>query len=90
MRLSSPSAPTVRDTQLQGTAFIMGTGASVPTGTPLQLTLSGLPHKIACPSTVTLAIAGGLAVWGAGMAMSRSAASAARAGGPASRARRTP
>ena len=77
MRLSSPSAPTVRDSQLQGTAFIMGTGASVPAGTPLQLTLSGLPHRSRVPVYVTLAIASGLAVWGAGMAMSQSAASAA-------------
>jgi hypothetical protein len=77
MRLSSPSAPTVRDTQLQGTAFIMGTGASVPTGTPLQLTLSGLPHRSRVPVYVTLAIAGGLALWGAWMAMSNSTSSAA-------------
>jgi hypothetical protein len=77
MRLSSPSAPTVRDSQLQGTPFIMGTGASVPTGTPLQLTLSGLPHKSRVPVYVTLTIAAGLVVWGAWMAMSQSAASAA-------------
>ena len=77
MRLSSPSAPTVRDTQLQGAAFIMGTGASVPTGTPLQLTLSGLPHRSRMPVYVTLAIAGGLAAWGVWMAMSQSATSAA-------------
>ncbi len=55
----------------------MGTGASVPTGTPLQLTLSGLPHKSRVPVYITLAIAGGLAVWGAWMAMSQSVASAA-------------
>jgi F0F1-type ATP synthase membrane subunit c/vacuolar-type H+-ATPase subunit K len=55
----------------------MGTGASVPTGTPLQLTLSGLPHRSRGPVYVTLAIAGGLALWGAWMAMSNSTSSAA-------------
>ena len=77
MRLSSPSAPTVRDTQLQGSPFIMGTGASVPAGTPLQLTLSGLPHRSRMPVYVTLAIAGALVAWGAWMAMSQSGASRA-------------
>lgn len=77
MRLSSPSAPTVRDTQLQGTPFIMGTGASVPAGTPLQLTLSGLPHRSRVPVYLALAMAAGLVVWGAWMAMSQSEASAA-------------
>jgi hypothetical protein len=77
MRLTSPSAPTVRDTQLQGTAFIMGTGASVPTGTPLQLTVTGLPHRSRVPVYVTLAIAAGLVAWGAWMAISQSAAAAA-------------
>jgi hypothetical protein len=77
MRLSSPSAPTVRDSQLQGTPFIMGTGASVPAGTPLQLTISGLPHKSRAPVYVTLVIAAGLVAWGGWMAISRSAASAA-------------
>jgi hypothetical protein len=77
MRLSSPSAPTVRDTQLQGTPFIMGTGASVPAGTPLQFTLSGLPHRSRVPVYITLAIAAALVAWGAWMAMSQSAVSAA-------------
>lgn len=77
MRLSSPSAPTVRDTQLQGSPFIMGTGASVPAGTPLQLTLSGLPHRSRMPVYVTLTIAGALVAWGAWMAMSQSGASSA-------------
>jgi hypothetical protein len=76
MRLSSPSAPTVRDTQLQGTPFIMGTGASVPTGSPLQLTLTGLPHKSRAPVYVTLVIAAALVIWGGWMAMSQSSTAA--------------
>jgi hypothetical protein len=76
MRLSSASAPTVRDTQLQGTPFIMGTGASVPTGTPLQLTLTGLPHKSRAAVYVTLAIAVALVAWGAWMALSQSSSAA--------------
>jgi hypothetical protein len=80
MRLQSSSAPTLRESQLQGTPFIMGTGASLAAGTPLQITLSGLPHKSRVPVYVTLAIAAGLIAWGVWLAMSQSdAAATARA-----------
>jgi hypothetical protein len=64
LRMQSPSAPTVRETTLQGTRFIVATGASLPEGTPLSLTLSGLPHKSRLPIYVALAVSVGLVLWG--------------------------
>jgi hypothetical protein len=76
MRIQSPSAPTVRDSALQGTPFMMGTGGSLAAGTPLQLTITGLPHKSRVPIYLTLAIAAGLAAWGVWLAASGPRASA--------------
>jgi hypothetical protein len=64
LKMQSPSAPTVRETALQGTPFIVATGASLPAGTPLSLTLSGLPHKSRLPIYLALTAAAGLVVWG--------------------------
>jgi hypothetical protein len=64
LRMQSPSAPTVRETTLQGTRFIVATGASLPAGTPLSLTLSGLPHKSRLPIYLALALSVGLVLWG--------------------------
>jgi hypothetical protein len=68
MRLASPQAPALRETTLQGTPFLVATGASLAAGTPLSVTLSGLPHRSDLPLYVTLALAAGVAAWGVWLA----------------------
>ena len=70
MRLQSAQAPTVRETSLQGTPFILATGSSLPAGTALSVTVSGVPHRTRWPVYLTLAIAIAIALWGAWVASS--------------------
>jgi hypothetical protein len=58
----------VRESVLQGMPFIVATGASLPAGTPLSLTLSGLPHKSRLPIHLALAVSAGFVLWGFWMA----------------------
>ncbi|HEX6210085.1 MAG TPA: hypothetical protein VF136_04870, partial [Methylomirabilota bacterium] len=53
----------VRDASLQGTAFLIANGPALAAGTPLQVTLSGLPHHSRVPLYVTLAISAAIVVW---------------------------
>jgi hypothetical protein len=64
MRLQSAQAPTVRETSLQGTPFILATGSSLPAGTPLSVTVSGVPHRNRWPVYLTLVFAVAIALWG--------------------------
>src|SRR5690606_6439123 len=63
LRVSSPQAPQVRDASLQGTAFLIANGPALAAGTPLQVTLSGLPHHSRVPLYVALAISAAIVVW---------------------------
>jgi hypothetical protein len=65
MRLQSAQTPTVRETSLQGTPFILATGSSLPAGTALSVTVSGVPHRNRWPVYLTLALAVAIALWGA-------------------------
>jgi hypothetical protein len=64
MTLGSPQATTVRETSFQGTPYIVAIGNGLAAGTPLTVTLRGLPHRSAVPLYLTLAVAVGLIAWG--------------------------
>lgn len=70
MRLQSAQTPTVRETSLQGTPFILATGSSLPAGTALSVTVSGVPHRNRWPVYLTIALAVAIAMWGAWIASS--------------------
>ncbi len=70
MRLHSAQTPTVRETSLQGTPFILATGSSLPAGTALSVTVSGVPHRNRWPVYLTIALAVAIAMWGAWIASS--------------------
>ncbi len=70
MRLQSAQTPTVRETSLQGTPFILATGRSLPAGTALSVTVSGVPHRNRWPVYLTIALAVAIAMWGAWIASS--------------------
>jgi hypothetical protein len=70
MRLQSAQTPTVRETRLQGTPFIVATGSSLPAGTALAVSVSGVPHRSRWPVYLTLAFAVAIALWGAWVASS--------------------
>jgi hypothetical protein len=67
--LASPQLPNVQERVFEGERYILAQGPAIPTGTPLALTVSGLPHHSPWPrwTALTLAImmlAGGF--WAAG------------------------
>jgi hypothetical protein len=70
MRLQSAQMPTVRETSLRGTPFILATGSSLPAGTALSVTVSGVPHRNRWPVYLTIALAVAIATWGAWIASS--------------------
>lgn len=58
MSLTSPQLDRVQDTVTEGTPVLIGAGAALTAGTPLSITLDGLPHHSAVPRNITLALAG--------------------------------
>ncbi len=70
MQLTGAQVATLRETTLQGTPFIIATGAGLPAGTPLSVTVTGLPHRSDVPLYVTLALAAAVAAWGVWVATS--------------------
>ncbi len=71
MRLSGPQTPTVRETAIQGTPFIVATGGTLPAGTALSITLAGVPHRSRMPVYFALTVAAGIALWGVWLATAR-------------------
>ena len=49
LTVESPQASSVREASLSGQAFFIASGPGLPAGTPLRLTLAGLPHKSPLP-----------------------------------------
>ena len=78
MRLSGPQTPAVRETTLQGTPFIVATGGPLPAGTPLTVTLTGVPHRSRVPVYVALTAAAAIALWGVWFATSHAGGEGAR------------
>jgi hypothetical protein len=64
MTLESPQATTVRETSFQGLPYLVAIGNGIAAGTPLTVTLRGLPHRSQTPLYLALAIAIGLVAWG--------------------------
>ncbi len=71
LTVESPQAPSVREASLSGQAFFIASGPGLPAGTPLRLTLVGLPHKSPLPLYATLALAAAVAGIGVWLAMTR-------------------
>ena len=67
--VESPQASSVREASLSGQAFFIATGPALPAGTPLRLTLAGLPHKSPLPLYTALAVAAAVAGIGVWLAM---------------------
>ncbi len=66
LTVESPQASNVREASLSGQAFFIASGPGLPAGTPLRLTLAGLPHKSPLPLYTALALAAtvaGVGVW---------------------------
>jgi hypothetical protein len=71
LTIESPQASSVREASLSGQAFFIASGPRLPAGTPLRLTLAGLPHKSPLPLYTALALAATVAGIGAWLAMTR-------------------
>ena len=69
LTVESPQASSVREASLSGQAFFIATGPGLPAGTPLRLTLAGLPHKSPLPLYTALALAAAVAGIGVWLAM---------------------
>ncbi len=69
LRVQSPQAPSVREASLGGQAFFIASGPALAPGTPLRLTLAGLPHKSPVPLYATLALAATVAAVGVWLAL---------------------
>jgi hypothetical protein len=64
MTLESPQATAVRETSFQRVPYLVATGSGIAAGTPMTLTLRGLPHRSAVPLYLALGAAIGLVLWG--------------------------
>ncbi len=64
MSMTSPQLDRVQDTMTEGTPVIIGAGAALNAGTPLSITLAGLPHHSALPRNIALMIVGLILVIG--------------------------
>ncbi len=69
LTVESAQASNVREATLSGNAFLIASGPGLPAGTPLRLTLVGLPHKSPLPLYTALALAATVAGIGAWLAM---------------------
>lgn len=66
LTVESPQATSTREATLGGQAFFIASGPALAAGTPLQLTLAGLPHQSRLPLYVALTLAvvvAGVGVW---------------------------
>jgi hypothetical protein len=68
LTVESAQATNVRDAALGGHAFLIASGPELPAGTPLRLTLAGLPHRSPWPRYLALALAAGIAGFGVWLA----------------------
>lgn len=64
MTLESPQVTAVRETSFQRVPYLVATGSGIAAGTPMTVTLRGLPHRSAAPLYLALAAAIGLVLWG--------------------------
>lgn len=71
LEVESAQAASVREASLSGQAFLIATGPRLAAQAPLQLTLSGLPHRSRLPLTIALGLAALIAVFGVYLSMNR-------------------
>lgn len=64
-KLTSPQIERQQDMPAGGDVYIAAAGGAVTAGTPVQLTITGLPHHSATPRNVALGLALAVAVLGA-------------------------
>jgi hypothetical protein len=69
MAMTSPQFATVTDLPTENAVYLLGQGPALPAGTPLNLTLSNLPVHSAMPRYVAVALALGIAGFGAWLAV---------------------
>ncbi len=55
--LTSPQLPEVQERAIQGDTYILAQGPPIPSGAPLAITVSGLPHHSPVPRRIALALA---------------------------------
>lgn len=70
LRTDSPQLLRSQEVPIQNSVYIMGSGPALPAGTPLVLSLTGLPHHSRAPLWLTLALATVLVGLGAWLASS--------------------
>ncbi len=66
LTVQSAQASAVREASLSGQAFFIANGSTLPAGTPLRVTLAGLPHKSPWPLYLALglsALVAGAGIW---------------------------
>lgn len=78
LSMTSPQLDRVQDTFTEGTAVIIGAGAALNAGTPLSITLTGLPHHSAVPRNISLVLASVIIIIGLWAATRPGAAGADR------------
>jgi hypothetical protein len=64
MKLASPQFSRVEQTVIEGTPVVLGMGGPLAAGTPMALTITGLPHHSGTPRTIALTLAGLVALVG--------------------------
>jgi hypothetical protein len=77
LEVESAQATSVREASLSGQAFLVATGPRLAAQAPLQLTLSGLPHRSRLPLIFALGLAGLVAALGVYLSVNRPADRAA-------------
>lgn len=77
LEVESAQATSVREASLSGQAFLIATGPGLAAQAPLQLTLSGLPHRSRLPLTIALGLAALAAASGVYLSLHRPADRAA-------------
>lgn len=71
LTVESPQVSSVREAALSGQAFLIATGPALAAGSPLQLTLVGLPYRSRTPLIVALVTAGLVALAGVYLSLTR-------------------
>ena len=63
-KLTAPQLARQQEMPAQGATYIAGTGPALPAGTPITLSITGMPHHSPWPRWITLGIAVGIVVSG--------------------------
>lgn len=64
MGLESPQIASTREASLRGQSFLVASGPSLPAGTPLTITLTGLPHRSMTGRYIAIGLAAAIVLVG--------------------------